>query len=310
MAKHRLVLLMAVLSFATLLSECGQTSHASEANASTLIPFPSIPTDGTPLILSAGSYTCPASIPSGAHIVGRGSIAPPELVGDIHFAPFTTTGTVPTVRISCNGPLLIQNAAAIQISGVVFDFNNAGGLILDGVIYSHFEMGIVNATIGLTMTTTTGTTATNVFPDLILYDDATGLLLKGINNHAVTWNDFGNVELVNITDTGIIISQFADTNTFGSVRIHLRGSARDGIVFNEAGVLGDVDASGNIIRALNCDGEPGFSGGCAHFKGYTVGNFVTMGFGTMLEDKKIVFDNLFSAGANVVIKLQENPKTP
>jgi hypothetical protein len=52
----------------------------------------------------------------------------------------------------------------------------------------------------------------------------------------VTWNDFGNVELVNITDTGIVVSEFADTNTFGSIRMHLRSSAHDGMVFNDAAV--------------------------------------------------------------------------
>jgi hypothetical protein len=92
--------------------------------------------------------------------------------------------------------------------------------------------------------------------------------------------------------------------------MHLRGSARDGMVFNDAAVLGDVDASGNIIRALDCDGEPGFAGACAHFKGYTVGNYITMGFGTMPEQNKILFDNTFSAGANTIVKLQENPKQP
>jgi len=134
--------------------------------------------------------------------------------------------------------------------------------------------------------------------------------MKGINSHAVTWNDFGNLELVNITDTGIVVSQFADTNTFGSIRMHLRASARDGMVFNDAAILGDVDASGNIIHAINCDGEPDFAGACAHFKGYTVGNYIMMGFGTMPDEKKIVFDNTFSATANSIVKLQEHPKEP
>jgi hypothetical protein len=92
--------------------------------------------------------------------------------------------------------------------------------------------------------------------------------------------------------------------------MHLRSSAHDGMVFNDAAVLGDLDASGNIIHALDCDGEPGFAGACAHFKGYTVGNYITMGFATMPEQNKIVFDNTFSAGANTIVKLQENPKQP
>ncbi len=310
MAKTHSFALTFFLAALVLFSGCGHTRVVSAAQPFGPIPFPFIPTDGTPLVLKAGVYTCPTMIPTGAHIVGRGSVASPELVGDTHFAPFTTTGTVPAVRISCTNNLVLQNVASVELSGLIFDFNNAGGMVMDGVIYSRFEISIVNATVGLTMTTTTGTTATNTFPNLIFYNDAVGLVMNGINSHAVTWNDFGNLELVNITDTGIIVSQFADTNTFGSIRMHLRGSARDGIVFNDAGVLGDVDASGNIIRALDCDGEPGFAGACAHFKGYTVGNSIVMGFATMPEQNKIVFDNTFSAGANTVVKLQENPKQP
>ena len=310
MAKTHLFALICFLAAVALFSGCGQTGLASAAQATGPIPFPAIPTDGTPLVLKAGTYSCPAVIPTGAHIVGQGSIASPELVGDIHFAPFTTTGTVPAVRISCSNNLVLHNVADVQISGLIFDFNNAGGMVMDGVIYSRFEMSIVNATVGLTMTTTTGNTATNTFPNLIFYNDAVGLVMNGINSRAVTWNDFGNIELVNITDTGIIVSEFADTNTFGSIRMHLRASARDGIVFNDGAVLGDVDASGNIIRALDCDGEPGFAGACAHFKGYTVGNYVTLGFATVPEQNKIVFDNTFSAGANTIVKLQENPKQP
>lgn len=310
MAKMHSFALTFFLAAALLFCGCGHTGVVSAVQATGPIPFPSIPVDGTPLVLNAGTYTCPAVIPTGAHIVGRGSIAPPELVGDTHFAPFTTTGTVPAVRISCTSNLVLQNVADVEISGVIFDFNNAGGMVMDGVIYSRFDMSIVNATVGLIMTTTTGNTATNTFPNLIFYNDATGLVMNGINSRGVTWNDFGNLELVNITDTGIIVSQFADTNTFGSIRMHLRGSARDGMVFNDAAVLGDVDASGNIIRALDCDGEDGFAGACAHFKGYTVGNYITIGFATMPEENKIVFDNTFSAGSNTIVKLQEHPKQP
>jgi hypothetical protein len=310
MAKTHSLQTAFALSIVILCIGCGHTGFVSVTEASGPIPFPAIPTDGTPLVLRAGVYTCPTVIPTGAHIVGLGSVAPPELVGDIHFAPFTTTGTVPAVRISCMGNLVLSNVANIQIYGVIFDFNNLGGMVMDGVIYSTFAMSIVNSPVGLTMTTTTGTTATNSFPTLIFYNDSIGMIMKGINSHAVTWNDFGNLELVNITDVGIIVSQFADTNTFSSIRMHLRGSARDGMVFNDAGALSDVDASGNIVRALDCDGEAGFAGACAHFKGYTVGNYIMLGFSTVPEQNKVVFDNGFSAGANSILKLQENPKQP
>ena len=108
---------------------------------------------------------------------------------------------MPAVRISCSSNLVLHNVADVQISGLIFDFNNAGGMVMDRVIYSRFEMSIVNATVGLTMTTTTGNTATNPFPNLIFYNDAVGLVMNGINSRGVTWNDFGNMELVNITDT-------------------------------------------------------------------------------------------------------------
>jgi len=150
MAKTHSLPLAFVISLVVLLPGCGQTSVVSVTEAAGPIPFPAIPSDGTPLVLKAGVYTCPAVIPTGAHIVGRGSVAPPELVGDIHFAPFTTTGAVPAVRISCSSNLVLQNVADVQISGVIFDFNNAAGMVMDGVIYSRFEMSIVDATVALT----------------------------------------------------------------------------------------------------------------------------------------------------------------
>ena len=128
MAKTHSFALTFFLAAALLFSGCGHTDVVSAAQATGPIPFPSIPTDGTPLVLKAGIYACPAVIPTGAHIVGRGSIASPELVGDTHFAPFTTTGTVPAVRISCSSNLVLHNVADVQISGLIFDFNNAGGI--------------------------------------------------------------------------------------------------------------------------------------------------------------------------------------
>ena len=41
-----------------------------------------------------------------------------------------------------------------------------------------------------------------------------------------------------------------DSNTFRAVRINLIATATDGVVFNDKGVLGDVDASGNIVSSL------------------------------------------------------------
>ena len=90
--------------------------------------------------------------------------------------------------------------------------------------------------------------------------------------------------------------------------MHLHGSARHGMVFNEAGALVDIDADGNIVHALGCNGEPRFADACAHFKDYTVGNYITMVFATMSEQNKIVCDNTFSAVANTIVKPQEDPQ--
>ena len=131
MTNGRLISFGVSLAVLLLLLSCGDTASISVAKASGPMPFPAIPTDGTPLVLNPGIYTCPTSIPTGAHIIGRGSVAPPELVGDIHFAPFSTNGTVPAVRISCNGNLVLRDVAGVQISGLIFDFNNTGGLVLE-----------------------------------------------------------------------------------------------------------------------------------------------------------------------------------
>jgi hypothetical protein len=261
--------------------------------------------------MEPGTYACPDTITGGTHIVGHGAIVPPELLAAKNFAPIAKAGDVPVVRIVCAHDLTIKDASDVQMSGLILDFKGSGaGLILDGVTYSRFDIGIVDAGTALTLTTHDGNTFSDTFPRLVLYKHAIGVELNGVNSKAVTWNDFGPIDLVDTRRAGIVVSQFADTNTFAAVRMHLLGSAQDGLVFNDAGALRDVDASGNMFSLLNCDGEAGFAGACAHFKGYSVGNFVRMGFGIMPDQNKVVFDNPFSASSNLIQKMQEQPKQP
>jgi hypothetical protein len=273
--------------------------------------FPAVPPAGGTIKMEPGTYTCPDSIASGTHIIGHGAIVPPELLASTNFAPIASTGTGPVVRVVCTHNLTIKNVHDVQMSGVIFDFQGSGaGLILDGVTYSRFDIGIFDAGTALTLTTHNGNTFSDMFPRLVLYKHDIGIVFDGINSKAVTWNDFGPVDLVDTRQVGIVVSQYADTNTFAAVRMHLLGSAQDGLVFNDAGTLRDVDASGNVFQLVNCDAEAGFAGSCAHFKGYSVGNFVRMGFGIMPDQSKVRFDNPFSAASNTIQKMQEQPKLP
>jgi hypothetical protein len=271
--------------------------------------FPAIPPSGGVIVLEPGTYTCPTVIPSGTHIVGHGAIVTPELSSDT-FAPLSSA-PAPVVRVLCNADLTIANVGDVDISGVVFDFQGAGGLVLDSINWSRFDIGIVNATTALTLESRTGNAAGNVFPRLLIYKANTGILVTGFG-HATTWNDFGHVDIVRARDIGIDISQLTDTNTFDDVRIRVSAAAQAGVVFNDAGVLGDVDASGNIFRALSCDADNSsqFTGYCADFRGYTVGNKITMGFGIMPDGNKVHFANAFSQSANIVTQIQETPKQP
>lgn len=296
-----------VLFLLLLLCGCGSTSFEPVVKAAGPVPFPTA--SGT-ITLQPGEYACPKSIPSGTHIEGRGAIVPPELLMSMNFAPIALKGSVPVVRVICDHGLTIKDASDVQISGVIFDFRGTGGLILDSVTYSRFDMGLVDADTALTLTTNDGNTFSNLFPRLVIYKHNTGILLNGVASKGVTWNDFGPIDIVDTRQFGVVVSQFSDTNTFAAIRLHLLGTAQDGLVFNDAGSLADVDANGNVFHLVNCDAEPGFAGNCAHFKGYTTGNHLRMGFGIMDDASKVKFENAFSASANLIEKMQEHPKTP
>lgn len=231
------------------------------------------------------------------------------MVADVTWAPIAIRDPLPEVRIVCPGGLTIT-ANDVSISGVIFDFEGSGGLTLESMTYGDFSIGITNSQTALTLHGSKGNTSGLTFPKLVIYNTNTGIYLRGDNATVVTWVDFGHVDIVQARDRGIVISQFADTNTFAAVRIHMKdNSTGSGVVFNEASVLGDVDASGNKFVWLGCDGI-NFTGYCADFRGYTVGNQVTMGFGIMPDEQKIHFQNAFSQAANIVVKMQESPKMP
>lgn len=271
-------------------------------------PFPSVPANGT-VTLEPGRYACPTRLADGVHIIGHGSIVPAEMLADPSWANLAHRDPLPEVRILCPGGLTIT-ANDVHLSGVIFDFEGSGGLTLESTAYGNLSVAITNAETGLTLHSSQGNLFGLTVPKLVIYNTKTGIYLRGDNATAVTWVDFGHVDIVQARDHGIVISQFADTNTFAAVHIHMMDNATgSGVVFNDAGVLGDVDASGNKIGWLGCDGI-NFSGYCADFRGYTIGNQVTMGFGIMPDTNKIHFDNAFSAAANRVTKMQESPKAP
>jgi len=294
-----------VLSLLVLISGCAGHS----VGASGPQPFPIVPPSGATLTLEPGVYNCPTSLPSGTHIIGHGAIVPQELLQD-DFAPIANRVPVPEVRIVCPSGLTLKNVNDIEISGVIFDFEEGGGLVLDAVTYSKFEMALAHSITALTLTTNDGNTFSDTFPRLTIYDTQTGILMKGVNSKAVTWNDFGHVDIVRASNMGIDISQFSDTNTFAAVRIRLSAGAAAGVVFNDNNVFGDVDASGNTFLALGCDADNAadYTGYCADFRGDTVGNKVTMGFGIMPDAGKLHYSNSFSQTSNTVLKLQEHPK--
>jgi hypothetical protein len=299
----------------TFLSGCGGTSSTvPTVQASGPLPFPAITSAGTTVTLEPGVYTCPTGILAGTRIVGHGAVIPPEMITDNAFAPLPPPA--PVVRIVCSGNLTLTDLTGLDISGVVFDFQNSGGLFLDTVAWSHFDLGITHSTTALTVQGRDGNNGGNVFPRIVIYEAQTGILLQGVDNpstgqpSAVTWNDFGHVDIVHAHQYGINFSQYVDSNTFRAVRINLIATATAGVVFNDKGILGDMDASGNIVSSLSCDGGTTFPGYCVDFRGYTVGNQVTVAFGTMPDGNKIHFANAFSQTANNVVKMQENPKVP
>lgn len=313
MARKNLILKSLFVLFALVLTGCAGSSmnpiNPPAVAASGPLAFPAITGPGQTVTLEPGTYTCPTNVPSGTHIVGHGAPVPTELVEDNDFTHFHISAP-PIVRIVCPAGLKLLNVAGVDFSGVILDFQNAGGFVLDSVGYSRFDMGIVDSNIALTVQSVTGNNMGNTFPRLIIYHTNTGIILQGFASTAVTWNDFGHVDIVRARDFGIIFSQFADSNTFGAVRIRLGAAGVAGVVFNDKAVLGDVDAGGNIFALLNCDGDSAFHGYCADFRGYTIGNQVLMGFGIMSDVNKVHFDNAFSAGANNVHQIQEFPKQP
>jgi hypothetical protein len=263
------------------------------------------------LTLEPGDYDCPASIPSGTRIIGHGSIVPAELTADKAFAPISAVAAAP-VRIFCDHDLVLTSVSGVEISGVIFYFENLGGLVMDSSTGGRFSIGIADSPLALNLESTTGNAMENTFPRLIFYNVGKGIILQGFNSTGVTWNDFGHVEMVRVADYGINFSQYADTNKFDHVLIRLAHTAQAGVIFNEKAVLGDVDASGNVFSLLSCDADDSatYAGYCADFRGYTTGNHVTMGFGIMPDANKIHFQNAFSQAANTVIKMQESPKIP
>jgi hypothetical protein len=263
------------------------------------------------LTLEPGEYACPASIPSGTRIIGHGTIVPPELTNDKTFAPMSAAAAAP-VRIFCDHDLVLSSVSGVQISGVIFYFENMGGLVLDSITGCQFSMGIADSPLAMNIESTTGNVMENTFPRLVLYNVGKGMILQGFNSTVITWSDFGHVEIVRAREYGINISRFADTNKFDHVLIRLANTAQAGVIFNDSAALADVDASGNIFSLLSCDVDNSatYTGYCADFRGYTVGNHVLMGFGIMPDANKVHFQNPFSQQANTVVKVQESPKTP
>jgi hypothetical protein len=263
------------------------------------------------LTLEPGDYDCPAAIPSGTRIIGHGTIVPAELTADKAFAPISAGAAAP-IRIFCDHDLVLTSVSGVEISGVIFYFENIGGLVMDSSTSCKFSIGIADSPLALNLESTTGNAMENSFPRLVFYNVGKGIILQGFNSTGVTWNDFGHVEMVRVADYGINFSQYADTNKFDHVLIRLANTAQAGVIFNDKAVLGDRDASGNVLSLLNCDADNSatYAGYCADFRGYTTGNNVTMGFGIMPDANKIHFQNAFSQTANTIVKMQESPKIP
>lgn len=126
---------VAVSLLALLLVGCNV--HASSPQQ-----FPTVPTFGGEIVMEPGTYTCPTSIPSGTHIHGHKAIITQEMLAD-SFAPTANRTTpLPVVRIVCNSDLKLSGVTDLDISGVVFDFQGNGGLVLDSVTYSRLELAL------------------------------------------------------------------------------------------------------------------------------------------------------------------------
>jgi hypothetical protein len=72
-------------------------------------------------------YSCPSPLPTGAHIVGRGAIVPPELMDFTNFALIKVVSMVPVVRVLCDHDFTIKDAKRHQLAGLLFDFRIAVG---------------------------------------------------------------------------------------------------------------------------------------------------------------------------------------
>lgn len=302
----RQILMVLAIIGPALFSGCS----AASASGPKLIALP--PTGGT-VTLEPGIYACPAHIPAGTHIIGHGSIVPGEMLADTTWAAVADRTPLPEVRILCPGGLTIA-ANDFQASNVIFDFQGAGGLTLENVAYGNLIVGIVNSETALTLHAVDANMFGLTVPKAVIYRTKVGLVLRGDCRTicgAVTLNDIGHIDIIQASEHGAIISQYADTNSIGHLWVHMADNATgSGIIFNDQATMAyDADANGNLIGWLDCDGI-NFTGYCAEFRGYSVGNKVTLGFGIMPDANKVHFDNSFSQTANQVTKVQEVPKAP
>ena len=130
-----------------------------------------IPPDGGTVTLQPGVYIGPDIIPTNTHIVGQGALIGDELIANGGISA-QQTGSIKTVRILYSHPLVIDRSTAIEMSGVILDFQNTGGLTLDSVSESHFDIGIQHSgeSPALTMAANHGNNVGNTFGHLIIWD--------------------------------------------------------------------------------------------------------------------------------------------
>jgi hypothetical protein len=263
-----------------------------------LIPFPAIDPNGSTVTLEPGDYDCPPAIPTNTRIIGHGSIMGTEIFSINQ--PVFEVGPISTVRIHCSTSLTLRSVTNVQISGVIFDFGlnaNGGagfpsGLVLDGITYSRFDMGVYNtAGPGIKFITTDGQIVGNNFDHLLLWNCFQGMWLSGSGSFAITWNMFHDVQVLKSTDYGIATDHQVDTNIFDSVRVaFLPATARGGVILNLPGTVIDTDNGGNIFHSVMVDSlDPtGFQGYSVLLNGFTMGNKITITFGLVPESHKFL----------------------
>lgn len=307
MLKSTLTLLLLSI---TILSGCA-TVRASGPQ-----PFPAIPPEGGTVRLDPGVYNCPANIPSSTHIIGDGSITPDE-VGAFD-GSIVTNGHARNVRILCSRPVVLKNLTDVQISGVIFDFQHFdAGMIIEGTVHSEFSMGIAHTgnVPALELSAHHGNNFANRFSRLMLYDVEQGLKLDGGNDGflccaVVTANVFDFVEIMNVHQYGINISQWADTNYFHNVQIlGLASDAIAGVVFNDNAVPTDIDADGNVFQEMYInEADQSNPVACGvRFRGTTLGNYVFLSFGILPDANKFCVEPGFHT--DELHRLNEWPKS-